>query len=302
MQESVIQWPLGLDGKDVVGAGITAIVARLDAVVKFSGPSESHFLEREKLIYQRLGRDHSGIVRYFGALENAIILQFASQTSIRQYLARQKNQVPLSLTLRWVEQLFDAVQFIHSRNVFHGDISCNNIFLDDSLNIKLGDFAGSAIDDHPPLVCYETSHELPGEDISTRTELFALGSTTYEIMTGSKPYKDLPDHEVSTAFFEGRYPDLESVPAFRNTIKRCWRQNYATAEEALQDVRLEGTFNSLAKLQKLTIRTVATIKEPRISRFHALLLSRQSILFPFLLTAVSLIPFVGWVRRWRLLQ
>ena len=30
MQESVIQWPLGLDGKDIVGAGVTAIVARLE--------------------------------------------------------------------------------------------------------------------------------------------------------------------------------------------------------------------------------------------------------------------------------
>jgi len=100
MRESVIQWPLGLDAKDLVGAGITAIVARLDTVVKFCGPSQSHFLEREKLIYQRLGRDHSGIVRYFGVLENAIILQFASQTSIRQYLARQKKQVPLALKLR----------------------------------------------------------------------------------------------------------------------------------------------------------------------------------------------------------
>lgn len=120
-------------------------------------------------------------------------------------------------------------------------------------------------------------------------------------MTGSKPYKDLPDHEVSAAFSEGRYPDLESVSAFRNTIMKCWTQSYATVKEARQDVKLEDTFNSLAKLQKLTIRTAVTIKEPRISRFHALL-SRQSILFPFLLTIVSLIPFVGWVRRWRLLQ
>ena len=200
MQESsVIQWPLGLDAKNRVGASITAIVARLDAVVKFCGPSQSHFLKREKLIYQRLGRDHSDIVRYFGVLENAIILQFASQTSIRQYLARQKKQVLLALKLRWVEQLFDAVRFIHSRSVLHGDMSCNNNFLDDDLNVKLGDFAGSAIDDHPPLVCYETSHELPGEDISTKTKLFALGSTAYEVMTGSKPYKDLPDHEVSAA-------------------------------------------------------------------------------------------------------
>lgn len=279
----------------MVGAGVTAIVARLDAVVKFFGPSESHFFERGKLIYQRLGSDHSGIIRYFGVLENAIILQFASQTSIRQYVARLK-QVPLSLRLRWVEQLFDAVRFIHSGSVLHGDISCNNVFLDDNLDVELGDFAGSAIDDLPPLICYETSHELPGEDISTRTELFALGSTVYEIMTGSKPYKDLPDHEVSAALSEGRYPDLESVSAFRNTIMGCWKQSYATAEDALRDVKLESTFNSLAQLQKLMIRIVSTIKEPRISRFYALL-SRQSVLFPFLLTAFSLVPFVGWVRR-----
>ncbi|PVH92378.1 kinase-like protein [Periconia macrospinosa] len=281
MQESTIQWPLGLDIKDLVGAGVTAIVARLDAVVKFFGPSESRFFEREKLIYQRLGSDHGGIVRYFGVLENALILQFASHTSIRQYFARQK-QVPLSLKLRWVEQLFDVVRFIHSRRVLHGDISCNNIFLDGNLDVKLGDFAGSAIDDLPPLVCYETSHELPGEDISTRTELFALGSTVFEIMTGSKPYQDLNDHEVCSAFSEGRYPDLQSVSAFRNTIMGCWRQKYATVEEALQDIELE----------------VATIKQSHTSRFCALL-GRQTVLFPFLLTAVSLIPFIGWARRWR---
>ncbi|KXT09187.1 hypothetical protein AC579_6503 [Pseudocercospora musae] len=285
MRESTIQWPLGLGARDLVGAGITAVVARLDAVVKFCEPSQSRFLEREKLVYQRLGNDHSGIVRYFGALDNAVILQFASQTSIRQYLARQKKQVPLALKLRWVEQLFDAVQFIHSRNVLHGDISCNNIFLDDNLNVKLGDFAGSAIDDHPPLVCYETSHELPGEDISTRTELFALGSTVYEVMTGVKPYKELPEHEISAAFSEGRYPDLETVSVFRSTIMRCWSQSYATVEEVLEDVRSE----------------VATNKELRVSFVHALF-GRRSTLLLGLLAVISLIPLVGWVRRLRLLQ
>ncbi|KAF2022141.1 kinase-like protein [Aaosphaeria arxii CBS 175.79] len=199
----MIQWPLSLDGKVLVGAGVTA-------------------------------------------------------TSVRQYVARSK-QVPLSIRLRWDKQLFDAVRFIHSRNVLHGDISCNNVFLNDNLDVKLGNFAGSAIDDLPSLVCYETSHELPNKDISTKTELFALGSTLYEIMTGSKPYKDLPDHEVSVAFCEGRYPDLESG------------QSYATAEEALREVQLE----------------VATIKEPRPSRFYTHF-SYQSLLVPFILTDVRL--------------
>ena len=84
MQESVIQWPLGLDGNDLAGAGVTAIVARLDAVVKFFKPSESRFFEREKLIYQRLGRDHSGIVRYYGALETALICEPDIYQAIRR--------------------------------------------------------------------------------------------------------------------------------------------------------------------------------------------------------------------------
>ncbi|KAH9872106.1 hypothetical protein J1614_006367 [Plenodomus biglobosus] len=205
MQESVIQWPLGLDIRDLVGAGITATVARLDAVVNIFQPSELGFREREKRIYQRLGRDHSGIVRHL------------------------------------------------SDSVLHGDLSCNHVLLDENLDVKLGDFAGSVIDDLPSLICYETSHEVPDQDNSAKTEIFALGSTIYEIMTGLKPYQDLPDHEVSAAFSEGRYPDLKSISVFKNRIMNYWAQSFTTVEEALQDVQLEGKLNSPPKSQYLTI-------------------------------------------------
>ncbi len=99
-------------------------------------------------------------------MENALILQFVSHGSIRQYLTKQKKPVSLSVKLQWVEQITEVIRFIHSRDVLHGDISCNNVFLDGQLSVKLGDFAGSAIDDLPPLICYETSHELPNQDIS----------------------------------------------------------------------------------------------------------------------------------------
>lgn len=51
LKDNTVQYPLGLGGRDVVGMGITALVTRLDAVVKFSKSSEWHFVEREKLIY-----------------------------------------------------------------------------------------------------------------------------------------------------------------------------------------------------------------------------------------------------------
>lgn len=173
--DQTIQYPLGINRQDVVGLGITALVARPDAVIKFNRRAELPLLEREMRIYERLGHDHDGVLRYYGNIGDAVILQYACHGSIRQYCASQAKSVSLSLRLRWVEQIASSVAFIHSRNVLHGDLSCNNVMLDEGFNAKLGDFAGSSMDGQTPLICYETSHEHPEiVGISTRSELFAL--------------------------------------------------------------------------------------------------------------------------------
>jgi serine/threonine protein kinase len=236
-----IHYPYGLSLQDVVGRGITALVARLDAVMKFARPSELPLIAREKRIYQRLGNDHHGVLRYYGSLDDALILQYAHHGSIRQYYARQFESVPLQLKLRWVEQITETMSFVHSKDVLHGDISCNNVFLDEQLNTRIGDFAGSSIDGEDPLICYETSHEHPEiTSISKQSELFALGSTFYEIMTGSKPYKSLSDEEICDAYTAGNFPELGSLAACNGIIAKCWAEAYANVEELLEDVKSEG--------------------------------------------------------------
>lgn len=131
--------------------------------------------------------------------------------------------------------------FVHSENILHGDISCNNVFLDENLNAKLGDFAGSSIDNEPPLICYETSHEHPdNEGVSHKSEVFALGSTFYEIMTGSKPHEGFSDEAVHDGFSKVNFPSLTSLPAFGEIIAKCWDRTYATIDDLLEDVQIEG--------------------------------------------------------------
>lgn len=238
-KQYTIEYPYGLDGSDLVAAGSSAMVVRLDAVLKFgSNFTDPSFLETEKRIYQRLRHDNNGVVRYYGSLEDALILQYASNGSIRQYLKRQTEPIPLSLRLRWVEQITTSVAFVHSRHVLHGDISCNNVFLDETLNTKHGDFAGSSI---IPLIYYETSHGHPElEEISIKSEVFALGSTFYEIMTGFKPYNELSDIEICDAYRQGNYPSLVSLASFDTVIAKCWSQGYGSVDEVLEDVKAEG--------------------------------------------------------------
>ncbi|KAI9864833.1 MAG: hypothetical protein M1813_002603 [Trichoglossum hirsutum] len=277
-----VYYPYGLNGQDIVGYGITALVARLDAVIKFVRPSKLQFIERERRVYQRLGHNHDGLIRYYGSLENALILQYACNGSIRQYFARQTKPVPLSLRLRWVEQITTSIAFVHSKNVMHGDISCNNVFLDKELNAKLGDFAGSAIDDEPPLISYETSHEHPdNEGVSTKSEVFALGSTFYEVMTGSKPYGKLSDQAICDAYAQGNFPSLASLAAFRDIIAKCWNQGYASVDELLENVKAEVAAKS---------RRVVWIQPSVIL---------QNTTFPIALAIISLLPIAFWARNRR---
>jgi serine/threonine protein kinase len=194
MKDDILHFPEGVLVDDVIGAGLVGIVALREdrkTVIKFA-PSNTfqHFIDVERRVYERLnsGIQHDGLLKYYGSLDQGLILEYACNKLLRDYVAHYKEQ-PLSRRLSWAEQLTASVRFIHTKGILYGDISCNNAFLDKSLKLKLRDFAGSSIDDEPPLVYYDISYEHPDlTDISIKSELFTLRSSLYEIITGSKPY------------------------------------------------------------------------------------------------------------------
>ncbi|TQV94802.1 spindle assembly checkpoint kinase [Cordyceps javanica] len=223
----------------VVGHGLSSWVFRVDAVAKcyFSGQPELR--QREIAIYQRLtlayGESHERIVPFFGVLDDSLLLEYQPNGSIRQYRKTGPQPIPLKLRLRWAEQVASGVAFIHSKGVLHGDLSCNNIFLDANLDAKIGDFSGSSIDGLPFLTVYETSHALPGDDsVSIKRDLFALGSTFYEVITGHTPFHDKDAHEIEILFNQGQFPTLQDVPA-GDLILRCWKGRYTSIPEVLDD-------------------------------------------------------------------
>ncbi|KAI1780456.1 hypothetical protein F4818DRAFT_5966 [Hypoxylon cercidicola] len=123
----------------------------------------------------------------------------------------------------------------------HCDISCNNIFLDKDLNAMVGDFAGASIDQEQCLGWYETSHSHPDmQEPSEESEIFALGSTFYEMLEGKKPFEGRDDAEIEEAFRNGNFPCLKSLPALNTIILDCRSRRYASTNEVLQNVRQEG--------------------------------------------------------------
>lgn len=142
------------------------------------------------------------------------------------------DQCSAELKIRWAKQAGDAIQvvhttkqkalselssaqFLHSREVIHCDIKPDNFLLDEKLNLRVCDFAGSSLHGSRALVCGSTRFwrpTSPKTPCEAQDDIFALGSTIYIMLTGKEPFGDLDSAEVEARFSSADFPDTSKLP------------------------------------------------------------------------------------------
>jgi serine/threonine protein kinase len=151
-----------------------------------------------------------------------------------------RNNVPKSHHIRskWIETALVAFDYIHSQQVVQGDMSTRNFLVADDLSIILTDFSGSKIGDEESFVRPETRYEKQGEEIiriSRATDIVAIGSLIYEIVTGMPPYDKLDDEDVEKLFKRAEFPSTADV-YLGEIIRGCWIGDYETVKQVLDAV------------------------------------------------------------------
>ncbi|KAI9846490.1 MAG: hypothetical protein M1837_003910 [Sclerophora amabilis] len=213
-----------------------------NTVIKYPHHQEEEpAIEVERRIYERFQQHggHEGLLKYYGTFESGTRLEYASKHGLRQYI--QFHEIDTQQRLQWAQQVTNALAFVHSMNVIHADITCGNISLDDSLHAKLLDFSGSSLDGSEPFVVVTASHKCPGNDLkSTRADLFALGSTLYEILTGEPPYYGLglKEMEITDLFKQSKFPNTKCLGPMGDIITGCWQGRFISADDVLKGVPL----------------------------------------------------------------
>lgn len=99
-------------------------------------------------------------------------------------------------TARYIRQAISAMMYIHKFNIFHRDIKPENILICSGDQLKITDFgwATRAISTKRKTqcgtmdyICPEIVQHLPYDG---SIDLWTLGVLTYELSTGSAPFKD----------------------------------------------------------------------------------------------------------------
>lgn len=99
----------------------------------------------------------------------------------------------------------------------------------------------------------ECGFKHPTEHATIQAELHALGSTIYEIITSSRPWKGIEEGLCCKWIEEGKYPDVSEVK-LGATIAKCWKGEFGSAEKVAQSIESEIRFvNFLITERYLTL-------------------------------------------------
>jgi hypothetical protein len=185
-----------------------------------------HKEEQEKL--ERLR--HPNIVRFIASFElangtPAIVLEFVPGTSLREEIDKRQARGATFAEdemLTVVLPILDALDYLHREGLVHQDVKPGNILgwgANDSRGIRLGDFGiASAIGRAPALVGgtrnYMPAEQVRGSALDERSDLFAVGVITFEMLAGFNPFAD----DAEQQFTRERPPQIRDIGKYTDDL------------------------------------------------------------------------------------
>lgn len=200
-------------------------------------------------------------------------IKYYPNGDLESYSRKKKSSIPPALREKWFQQIIEAVDYLHQHGVMRSDLALRQFLLDDELNTRLGGFdkshhcLGPPTPSPSPSISMSMSMEqvLPDhvflrdyyQDLHPllSSDLFALGSTLYELLYGNSPdcelHSSIPDVcsiergfnawtelsretqlEIEALYRQQAFPDVTCVFA-GEIIMGCWKGEFSSANEAL---------------------------------------------------------------------
>lgn len=203
------------------------LVSSEDAVSRF---------EREIRVITRIR--HPNIVELLdnGRLDDGrpyLVTEFLHGTDLDSYIEEHGALAP-DLALEILEQLAAALAAAHDEKIVHRDVKASNVVLsqhEGRLRVVLVDFGiAKLLDGSSPdltvsnvlvgsLACI-SPEQILNQTVDARTDVYALGSLTYHMLTGAPPFSSAAATEIVNLHLERDPPVPSSVCALSPALDR----------------------------------------------------------------------------------
>lgn len=141
-------------------------------------------------------------------------------------MLKRRKYLTLPEIRRFVIQICGAVKYLHHRHIVHRDLKTGNLFLDENMNVKVGDFGLAALlvtekemeVKRRTTMCGTPNYLAPeilekGKGHDEKVDLWAIGVIAYTLAVGRAPFHATTKEEIYKKLKSGTYtwPELSGT-------------------------------------------------------------------------------------------
>ena len=147
------------------------------------------------------------------------------------------------LVFQWALQLLSGLSFVHSHGIIFGDLNPSACWLNSDLSIALVGFVSAQFYDSYDVLHLGSTNlgnlfrlsEMQRR-VSVKSDLFDWANLVFQLMTSRTPVApEQPLNTVMAQIAQREFPAL-SQELMGNIIKKCWMQEYNSADDVSRDM------------------------------------------------------------------
>jgi eukaryotic-like serine/threonine-protein kinase len=249
-----------------------------------ASPETRQRFEREARTISQLSHPHICALYDVGREGETeyLVMEYLEGETLAERLA--KGQLPLEQTLRYGQEIADALDKAHRQGIVHRDLKPGNVMLTKS-GVKLLDFGLAKAIAPPPSQSsmtalptqqgltqegtilgtfqYMAPEQLEGKEADARTDIFALGATLYEMATGRKAFTGTSQASLISSIMTTDPPPISTIQplapqAFDRIVRKCLAKDPEDRWQSAADLGSELRWTSQT--------SQAAVLSPSVSR------------------------------------
>jgi serine/threonine protein kinase len=197
--------------------------------------------------------NHENIVKVYDIEELYrtifIIMEYLEGMSL-DYILERIGRLPLTRTLDILLQVCAGLNYAHQEGILHQDIKPANIFVQPNDRVKIVDFGlacapGDVDCSLRGTIFYGSPEQIEGDSVDERADVYSLGITAFEMITGQRPFPEDDINEMIDLRLNEDIPDPRTfIPDLPDELYKfimCATQRdpaarYESVSQALHDL------------------------------------------------------------------
>jgi len=215
---------------------------------------------------------HPNIVGLFDYVENEkgmfLVMEFVEGTPLDEFINNVTGPMPEKRAVPIMKEILTGFSYAHLKGIVHRDIKPGNIIITKNDGAKILDFGIARLmgDGNHNLtktgtqmgtVFYMSPEQVQGKKLDQRSDIYSLGITFYQMLTGINPYSKLTtEYEVFSQIVKEELPAPKDVypgvPDYlASVIKKAMEKNpnnrFQSCDEFIKAIEDKAILNQVSK-------------------------------------------------------